>query len=173
MPRSCTVCCSPDLAAITKAVARGGSNRVVADRFDVTTSAVQRHRVRCMAQPRKQKTPADIPEQTKRSEPVRFDSENPASLISTTARLVDEALDLLEHAKRDDDRKVALAALREARDGLQLLMRARGMLADATAGNTYVDQRKQVVAVLGKLSEADLRAIARGQEPESVAALKT
>lgn len=91
----------------------------------------------------------------------RFDSLDPSTLVAATARLVDEALDLLEHAKRKDDRRTALVALREARDGLALLMKAAGMLA-GDAGSTVIDNRKQVVQILGGLSEAELRALVTG-----------
>lgn len=76
---------------------------------------------------------------------------------------MDEALGLLEHAKKADARRTALSALKEARDGLALLMRIAGMLAPEAASTTIVDQRRQVVTVLSKLTEDELRAIARGQ----------
>jgi hypothetical protein len=91
---------------------------------------------------------------------VRFDSDDPKSLVLTTARLVDEALGLLEHAKKADDRRTALAALREARDGLSLLMRVAGMLTDGATIN--VDARRQSLAVWANLSEDELRALASG-----------
>jgi hypothetical protein len=92
----------------------------------------------------------------------RFDSLDPSTLVAATVRLVDEALDLLEHAKRKDDRRTALVALREARDGLALLMKTAGMLA-GDAGSTVIDNRKQVFQILGKLTEDELRAIAAGK----------
>ncbi|MGA8476259.1 MAG: hypothetical protein WB681_14505 [Candidatus Cybelea sp.] len=96
------------------------------------------------------------------SDSSRFDSLEPKTLVAATARLVDEALSLLEHAKRADDRRTALVALREARDGLALLMKAAGMLA-GDVGTTVIDNRKQVLNVLGKLSEDELRAIVAGK----------
>lgn len=87
------------------------------------------------------------------------------ALISTTARLVDEALDLLEHAKKADDRRTALVALREARDGLALLMRTAGML--TPDGATVIDARQQTVQLFGKLTEAELRALAAGRTADS------
>jgi hypothetical protein len=84
---------------------------------------------------------------------------DPKSLVSTTARLVDEALDLLEHAKRADDRRSAPVALREARDGLTLLMRIDGMLAGDGA-TIAIDARRQTM-VLSELTTEELRRPAR------------
>ncbi|HEY1656221.1 MAG TPA: hypothetical protein VGF86_14040 [Candidatus Tumulicola sp.] len=76
-----------------------------------------------------------------------------------TARLVDEALELLEHAKTQKDTRTALSALREARDGLALLMRAAGMLAgDGTT--IAIDARRQSIEVISGLSTDDLRRLA-------------
>jgi hypothetical protein len=91
---------------------------------------------------------------------VRFDSNDPKSLISATCRLVDEALSLLEHAKNAGDSRTALTALREARDGLSLLMKTAGMLGSDGATVNIVDARRQSVALLSKLTEDELRAIA-------------
>lgn len=169
MPRSCSICSHERTAEMSKAIARGDSNRQISSHFNVTASAVQRHRVNCLRAPRKQKaetgddgTSAGSHETTGASGSIRFDSQDPASLVSTTARLVDEALDLLEHAKKGDDRKTALAALREARDGLQLLMRASGMLTSDNAVTVQIDARRQAMNVIGKLSEDELRALAYG-----------
>lgn len=93
-------------------------------------------------------------------EQVRFDPEDPKSLIGTTARLVDEALDLLEHAKKADDRRTALVALREARDGLALLMRSAGMLAGDPA--VVIDARKQSIELFAGLTTDELRRLANG-----------
>jgi hypothetical protein len=167
MPRSCSVCASPDLAALSKAIAAGGSNRDVANRFGVSVSSVQRHRISCLQSPRKEKDTGTSAQSTSSPGSVRFDSGDPKSLISTTARLVDEALGLLEHAKTAGDHKTALQALREARDGLALLMRTAGMLA-GDGGSTTIDNRRQIVQVLGKLTESELRALASGKPIESL-----
>lgn len=159
MPRSCSICTHDSTAEIAKAIAAGGSNRSMADRFSVTPSAIQRHRTGCLRLPRRAtKLGADSAHDTSPGS-LRFDSEDPKSLISTTARLVDEALDLLAHAKREDDRRTALVALREARDGLALLMRIAGMLAGDGA-TIAIDARKQTIA-LSALTTEELRNLAR------------
>lgn len=159
--RPCTVCNHPELAAINKALlVERGSKASVAARFGLTESSVQRHRAGCLAYKPQEKSKPPSVERANPSESVRFDPEAPKSLISTTARLVDEALDLLEHAKKADDRRTALVALREARDGLALLMRTAGMLTGD--GGSVVDNRRQTVQLFGKLSVEELRALAAG-----------
>ncbi len=92
----------------------------------------------------------------------RFESLDPPTLVAATARLVDEVLDLLEHAKRAGDRRTALVALPEARDGLALLMKTAGMLAPDGAVRVNVDQRKLAFETLARLPEDYIRRIRSG-----------
>jgi len=176
MPRACSICTHASSAEISKALAAGASDRDSATRFGVTSSAIQRHRVNCLRAPRRAEKSAGPHQGATSADPTRFDTLDPASLVSTTAKLVAEALDLLENAKKADDRRTALAALREARDGLALLMRASGMLAPDASVNIAIDQRRQSVALMAGLSEADLRALVRqstladGSDPARVRA---
>lgn len=107
-----------------------------------------------------------IPARSDAGERVRFAPDDPKSLISTTARLVDEALDLLEHAKKADDRRTALTALREARDGLALLMRSAGMLAGDPA--VVIDARKQSIELFAGLTTDELRRLANGVNADEI-----
>jgi hypothetical protein len=142
----------------------GVSYREVASHFDVTFHAAARHAQKCLQLRRKEKTAATVPERADRDSVSRIDPHDPQTLISTTARLVDEALDLLEGAKKAADRRTALVALREARDGLALLLKVAGLLAGD--GATVIDARQQTVQLFGKLTEAELRALAAGRATE-------
>lgn len=168
MPRTCTVCSHPLAAAINKELARSATKESVSVRFGVSASATQRHRSGCL-QIRSKQQPAKrgAPGLAERSEPVeaRFDTSEPKSLVRTTARLVDQALDLLEGAKRAGDRRTALAALREARDGLQLLMRVGGML----AGDAPTTDNRTVNVFQG-WDPADIRRVLQQLGPEPTAA---
>lgn len=93
-----------------------------------------------------------------------FASLDAPTLVAATARLVDEALDLLEYAKRADDRRTALVALREARDGLALLMKTAGMLQPDGAVTVNIDQRKVAFARLSRIPEDFLRRLAIGDK---------
>ncbi len=161
MPRACSVCGHEATAEIAKAIAVGGTNRQVAERFGLTHGSIQRHRTNCLKAPRRiEKVPLGD-STTSQAATKRFDSSDPKTLISTTIRLVDEALDLMEHAKRADDRRTALTALREARDGLSLLMKAAGMLGGDNA-TINVDARRQSIKVLAGLSEDEIRSFLAG-----------
>lgn len=159
MPRSCSICTHPKTAEIAKALLAGDSIRPVASRYDVTGAAVGRHLRNCLRTERRPKEPGRDEASASSAVSSRFDSSDPASLVATTARLVDEALSLLEHAKSAGDRRTALAALREARDGLSLLMRVHGLLQQDGAVNVTIDARRQTIERLGKLTEEDLRAL--------------
>jgi len=160
--RQCSCCSSPDTASISKAIANGESFRDIASQFGVHFTSVGRHAQRCLKVRRKEPKSATIPEPVDRYSPSRIDPQDTQKLISTTARLVDEALDLLENAKNSGDRRTALAALREARDGLALLMRVAGLL--QPDGGVVIDQRRMtLVASLAELSSADLRLLAQSQ----------
>lgn len=165
MPRSCSICTHDRTAEISKELAAGASIRGISSRFGVTAAAAHRHLNNCLRITRRAERPAEKPRvdrpQDSPADSSRFASLEPTSLVAATARLVDEALDLLEHAKRADDRRTALVALREARDGLALLMKTAGMLA-GEGTSIVVDARKQTIAMLGKLTEDELRALARG-----------
>jgi hypothetical protein len=162
VPRRCSVCANKHTAEISKELLAGGSIRGVASRYHIVAASVGRHLRGCLRTVRKAEKLRGDEARTSVADSSRFDSLDPKTLVAATARLVDEALDLLGHAKKADDRRTALVALREARDGLALLMKAAGMLA-GDVGTTVIDNRKQVLNVLGKLSEDELRAIVAGK----------
>jgi hypothetical protein len=160
--RACSCCSSPDTASISKAIASGESFRDIASQFGVHFTSVGRHAQRCLKVRRKEQKSATIPEAIDRYSASRIDPHDPQTLISTTARLVDEALSLLENAKKADDRRTALVALREARDGLALLMKVAGLL--QPDGGVVIDARRQtLIANVAELSVEELRALAAGR----------
>lgn len=154
--RKCSVCTHEHTAEISKAIMGGASNRSIAERYGLVHTSVQRHRTNCLQQRRRSVSPAAEHAPSQSPGTPRFDSSDPKSLVSATVQLVDKALDLMGHAERVDDRRMALAALREARESLGLLMRAAGML--GSEGTTInVDARRQSVELLAKIGEGDLR----------------
>lgn len=92
-------------------------------------------------------------------ESVRFANATPQELVAATARLVDEALGLLEHAKKADDRRTALSALKEARDGLALLMRIAGHV---STGSRFDDGGRLHPAAVVSLKPSTLQSNTRG-----------
>jgi hypothetical protein len=160
--RQCSVCAHPQTAAITKEIAARVSFREIASHFDgITFPSVGRHAQKCLRLRRSEK-PAASEARSTAAVSSRLDPHDQQTLISTTAKLVDEALDLLEHAKKADDRRTALVALREARDGLALLMKVAGLL--QPDGGVVIDARRQtLIANVAELSVAELRSLAAGQ----------
>jgi hypothetical protein len=86
-----------------------------------------------------------------RSEAVhssRIDPSDPAALLAAQAQLVNQALDVAEHA---GDHRTQLAAIPEARDGLTVIMRTAGML--QSDGSVVIDSRRQtLIANMAALS---------------------
>jgi hypothetical protein len=166
--RQCSCCSASASSEISKAVASGESFRSIASRYGVTYAAVHRHAQNCLKTHRNEKKAATVAARTGAADSSRFETLEPSTLVAATARLIDEALDLLEHAKKADDRRTALVALREARDGLALLMKIAGLL--QLDGGVVIDARRQtLIANVAVLSVEELRALARGtidQEPE-------
>lgn len=161
MPRACSICKHPDSAAITKALGReGGSLRGVAARFNLTHSSVLRHKSNCMGiksvrEPKPEASQASRRRGARAGDDAaeRFATLEPTELIRGVACLVGEALDLLESAKESGDLRTRLAALREARDGHALLMKAAGMLAGDSAGSVTINAQQQAIAFFGRLDD--------------------
>jgi hypothetical protein len=81
------------------------------------------------------------------------------ALAATTAKLIDEALELLEHAKSAGDRRTELAALREAHDGVALLMKVAGVLVGDGQITVSVNQRRLAYTQLSRLPEEFIRRV--------------
>jgi hypothetical protein len=163
VPRSCSVCRHDKTADIAKAIAAGGSNRTVSLQFEVTESAVQRHRVNCLRAPRRPKESRRDSEGEESAGSVRFDSAggtiaSPKDLLSRLQSLF-RLGDLLEEAitRKDVDAVVKLA--RELRATAESYAKVAGWLAVDGASSTVNDYRKQTIQILGSIPEDDLRAL--------------
>jgi hypothetical protein len=162
VPRSCSVCRHDKTAEIAKAIAAGGSNRTVSLQFEVTESAVQRHRVNCLRAPRRPKGLGRDSAGEESGGSVRFDSggtiASPKDLLSRLQSLF-RLGDLLEEAitRKDVDAVVKLA--RELRATAESYAKVAGWLAVDGASSTVNDYRKQTVQILGSIPEDDLRAL--------------
>jgi hypothetical protein len=177
MPRSCSICAHPQTADVAKAIAAGGSNRSVADRFAVTPSAVQRHRTGCLRSPRRAKTSGSIEAQGAPVGPVRFESarchtcgtlledSDPQALVKRAERLLWVAETIASKAQKDDDARLALQAVDRARASLEQLLRVHGLLQPDGAVTVTVDARRQVVELFSGFHEATIRAFERGDCP--------
>lgn len=178
MPRSCSVCIHPETAQIAKAIAAGGSNRTLADRYGVKVSAVQRHRVNCLRLPRREKDTGASREPSDGGGSVRFDIDagearcsacgisgdaaDPQALLRRAERLLWLAESIAAKARKDDDARLSLIAVDRARLALEVLMRAHGMLAPDAAVTVNVDQRKLAIATLAALPTDFVERMSKG-----------
>lgn len=110
MAGKCRVCDHSDRAAIDKAiVTRSASLRTIADRYGVSKTALIRHR------------DSHIPKLVQAAESARATQavSSGAALIDELDRLLKKALAILEAAEKAGELKVALQAIREARETIK------------------------------------------------------
>ena len=69
---------------------------------------------------------------------------------------------ILTKAIEAEDFKLALQAVDRARASLDQLLKVHGLLTPDSAANVTIDQRRQVIAVMAKLTEDDLRSLVNG-----------
>lgn len=108
--RTCSICNHPDRAAIDKAiVTRSASLRTIADRYGVSKTALIRHR------------DSHIPKLVQAAESARAmqAASSGAALIDELDRLLKKALAILEAAEGSGQLRVALQAIREARETIK------------------------------------------------------
>jgi hypothetical protein len=162
MPRECSICSHPESAAVSKALAAGGSKRTVAARFGLAQASVQRHRQGCLRMVKREK-PAET--SAKREAPrtsedsARFGAN---SSISTPKDLLDRLQslfrlgDLLEEAyvRRDVDACVKLS--RELRSAAESYAKVAGWMTEGSQTNISIDFRKQSIALAASLEASGI-----------------
>jgi len=145
MPRRCTICPHEARSEIENAIVVGEPFRRIAARHGVGESAVRRHRDQHL-----------VPALGRAIEDERIDVDADR-LTAWAASLQRKTLTLLGKAEAAGDLTNARGLVREARENLTLLGRVAGVL-DASP-HVAIDMRRQV-AVLARLSEEELRALA-------------
>jgi hypothetical protein len=108
MPRRCTVCDHPGSHGIDEALVTGAPYRSVARRFELSESAVYRHKTEHL--------PAHLLKARDVEAAARADD-----LLDQVRNLQAHALDILERAEKAGDLRTALAAISQARGNLELL----------------------------------------------------
>jgi hypothetical protein len=129
--RVCTVCKNSRRVAIDSALARGQSERTIAERFRLSHSAVHRHRVVCVA--------------------WLLSQHREAAEVASAATLGKEMRALLRHvgvlrnvAEERGDLRFSLRALDSAMKGLEILARLSGMIDSSTKVTVAVSQTQGV-----------------------------
>jgi hypothetical protein len=145
MPRTCTICRSERKNEIDRDLIGADSLRVIAGRYRVASSSLDRHRRTCLAP----KAAAAIA----RREEVSADR-----LVSYANGLLEYALNGMLRARTTDpvDDHGVRAYMAEARKNVELIARLGGVIG-SNGPVVQVDARRQV-AVLANLTEEELRA---------------
>jgi hypothetical protein len=107
MPRRCTACDHPERHGIDEALVSGSPYRSVAKRFELSESAVYRHKIEHL--------PAQLLNARETEEAARADD-----VLDQVRNLQTHALDILERAEKAGDLRTALAAISQARGNLDL-----------------------------------------------------
>lgn len=169
----CLVCTEPATRiAVTELRAQGHSIRDIASRVDRSRASVCRHLKHAGISGRDKSAPKDQKStQTRRKTTGRCkacgtlaDDPTPQALVKRAERTLFFGEQIMAKAIEDEDFRLALQALNQARASLEQLMKVHGLLQPEGGSSTIIDARKQVFAVLGSLSEADLRRLAGGGE---------
>jgi transposase-like protein len=125
VPRRCTVCDHPERHSIDEALVSGAPYRSVAKRFELSESAVYRHKTDHL--------PAHLLMAKEVEEAARADD-----LLEQVRNLQTHALDILERAEKTGDLRTALAAISQARGNLELLGKLAGELDERPVVNLNV-----------------------------------
>jgi hypothetical protein len=156
MPRRCTVCDHPQRHGIDETLVTGAPYRSVAKRFDLSESAVYRHKTEHL--------PARLLKAREAQEVAQADD-----LLDQVRNLQAHALDILVRAEKAGDLRTALAAISQARGNLELLGKLAGELDERPVVNLNVSAewlqlRAVIVGALEPHPEAQgaiLRALER------------
>jgi hypothetical protein len=152
MPRRCTVCDHPERHGIDETLVTGAPYRSVAKRFELSESAVYRHKTEHM--------PAHLLKAREVEEVARADD-----LLEQVRNLQTHALDILNRAEKAGDLRTALAAISQARGNLELLGKLAGELQQEGTVNLhlspeYLEVRTAILVAVEPYPEA-ARAISR------------
>ena len=146
MPRRCTVCDHPERHSLDVTLVTGAPYRSVAKRFELSESAVYRHKTEHL--------PAHLLKAKEVEEAARADD-----LLDQVRSLQTHALDILEHAEKSGDLRTALAAISQARGNLELLGKLAGELDERPVVNLnispeWLELRAVIVGALEPYSVA-------------------
>jgi hypothetical protein len=142
--RQCSACNSSAAGEIAKAIAQGASNRDIADRFALTSSGVQRHRVNCLRAPRRTGKPQGRPAPKAPAPKNRIetgDELSPEALKMRALNLLETGERIMATAEDANDLRLCLAAHDRTQRALEMLCKVAGLLGPDVVVN--VDARTQ------------------------------
>jgi hypothetical protein len=125
MPRRCTACDHPERHSIDEILVTGAPYRSVAKQFELSESAVYRHKTEHL--------PTYLLKAREAAEVTQADN-----LLNQVRSLQTHVLDILERAEKAGDLRTALAAISQARGNLELLGKLAGELDERPVVNLNV-----------------------------------
>jgi hypothetical protein len=125
MPRRCTACDHPERHSIDEILVTGAPYRSVAKQFELSESAVYRHKTEHL--------PTYLLKAREAAEVAQADD-----LLNQVRSLQTHVLDILERAEKAGDLRTALAAISQARGNLELLGKLAGELDERPVVNLNV-----------------------------------
>jgi hypothetical protein len=125
MPRRCTVCDHLQRHSIDEALVSGAPYRSVAKQFELSESAVYRHKTEHL--------PAQLLKAREAEDVAQADD-----LLDQVRTLQNHALDILERAEKAGDLRTALGAISQARGNLELLGKLAGELDERPVTNVLI-----------------------------------
>jgi hypothetical protein len=150
VPRECTVCANPDAVLINEAIIGIGehgklSNRAITRQYDLSKDAVRRHR---------EHIPEMLAHAARAEEVAEADS-----LLERIEALQSRTLTILEATEETQDHRIALSAIREARNNLELIGEVTKELNRTPTLNLqlnaeWIEIRTEIMQALEPYSEA-------------------
>jgi hypothetical protein len=132
MTRRCSICDHPKLVEINKSLVEGGPYRVIAKQFGISSSATLRHKNK------------HLPDSMVRAHKAR-QAANANNLLANVCKLQRRAGRILSSAEKSGDHRIALSAIREIRNTIELLAKLAGELQTGTTVNVLVTPEYQLL----------------------------
>ncbi len=146
MPRRCTICDHPDREEIDNELVEGKPYRSIAKRFNVSAPATLRHK--------RSHLPAKLILAKKAKEAASADR-----ILANVCKLKSRTERIFRKAEKAEDHRIALSAIRELRNTIELLAKLAGELKDGTTVNVlvtpeYRSLRTTIISTLAPYPEA-------------------
>ena len=148
MARSCRICLHPNVAEIEKEIVAGEATRRIAARHGVADTSVRRHRDHHLRRALRHAL----------EKSVKYEGVDADRLVEWAYALQAKTLVLIERAEKANDLQAAARLVGEARKNRELMARIVGVL---EGPKVSIDARQQL-AIIGRLDEDALRALASG-----------
>lgn len=169
----CSICADPTAkVAVAELISKGGTVRGIASRLKIAKSNVGRHVAH--AGLKKDGISTERGSRGRASQAghviaggrcptcgLHVDGVDPEALIRRAERSLHFGEEIVMRAVQERDDRTGLQGLDRVRTALELLLRVHGRLVPDSA-STYIDARRQQVAILGELTTDELRTLIAG-----------